>query len=437
MQVSVLTTSNIERRLIVGVPFDEVDGSFQEKIKSFAKQAKLDGFRPGKVPVSVVMKRFGKSIRRETISELIEKYYSMALEQSELQPVSPPSIEKVIDEPGVDFKFEAVVEVWPQISLPGFEKLVAEKLDASVEADDVEEMITRLRKEKATFAPAEAETVIETGHKVDVAYEGKLDGEVFDGGKGDSLAIEIGKGEMIPGFEDQLIGMKAGDTKTFAVPFPEDYGTADLAGKNAEFTVTINSIETSEPAPLDDAFFKEYESKANDLESFKEELSTNMKRELTTALEAKNNTAVLSAVIEAINFKVPKAMVEHQASHMRDKMLSNLGVDPAQFRDRFTTEMFQEEATNIVKKVVVLRELQKKFNLEVSDEELNSRIQLMGSRYDDPQEFDRQVKASENALNSIKEEALEQKLVNHISENMTLTSKNITYYELLADKKAM
>ena len=296
-------------------------------------------------------------------------------------------------------------------------------------------MLNRLQKEKAAFTPVEEGVAAETGYKLTLAFEGKVDGEVFEGGQGDALPVEIGKGEMIPGFEDHLIGMKLGETKTFEVAFPEDYNTETLAGKMAEFTVTVNAMEQQVPAEIDEAFFKAFDSEATDLEAFKAELEKNMTRELSTALEAKNNGAILTHVVEEINFKVPKAMVEHQASHMRDRMLSNLGVDPAQFRDRFGTEMFQEEATGIVKKVILLRELQKKFELEVSDEALDERIALLATRYDDPAEFDRQVRASENTLNGIKEEVLEQMLVKHISEMMTLEPKSVTYFDLLAEKK--
>lgn len=434
MQVSVLTTSNIERRLIIGVPSDVVDGNFQSKVKTYAKQARIDGFRPGKVPVSVVMQKYGKSIRRETISELIETYYVKALEQSELQPVSPPSIEKVIDEPGSDFKFEAVVEVWPEVSLPSMDKISVKVAEASISDEDIEKMVTRLQTEKATFSEASEDAAATEGMQVTVTFEGTIDGEVFEGGKGEGLSFVIGGGQMIPGFDEEVVGLKNGDTKTFSINFPADYGKAELAGQAAEFTVTVTKLEISEKPALDQEFFKQYESEAEDLKAFKEELRGNMERELELALTAKRNDNVLTALIEAINFKVPKGMIEQQASFMRDQALRNIGLKPEDYRKQFGTEMFEKDATHTVQKVVVLREMQKKFDLSVDDAALDAYLDKMSKRYDDPAGFIAKMKESDKNLERMKDEVLEQQLIDHVASLMTVESENTDYFSLMAKK---
>ena len=434
MQVSVLTTSNIERRLIIGVPADVVDGNFQSKVKAYAKQAKIDGFRPGKVPVSVVVQRFGKSIRRETISELVEQYYVKALEQSEINPVSPPSIEKVVDEPGSDFKFEAVVEVWPEISLPAFDKIDVETPVSEITDETVDKMIERLQGEKATFADAEEGAVAAKDMKATVTFEGKIDGEVFEGGKGDDLGFVIGAGQMIEGFDDNVVGLKVGEEKTFNVTFPADYGKAELAGKPAEFFVKVTKLETSEKPELNKEFFEKFDSKAEDLESFKAELKGNMERELELAIVSKRNDAVLSSIIETLNFKVPKGMIDQQASFMRDQALRNIGLKPEDYRNQFGTEMFEAEATKTVQKVVVLREMQKKFEIEVSDEALDAHLQKLANRYDEPESFVAKVKESQQSLDRIKDEVLEQQLIDHVASLMNVQNKEVGYFELQAQK---
>lgn len=434
MQVSVLTTSNIERRLIIGVPSDVVDGNFQSKVKTYAKQARIDGFRPGKVPVSVVVQKYGKSIRRETISELIETYYVKALEQSELQPVSPPSIEKVIDEPGSDFKFEAVVEVWPEVSLPSLEKITAPVPSAQISDADVEKMLDRLQTDKATFSEAEEGVEAANDMQLTVTFEGKIDGEVFEGGKGEGLSFVVGGGQMIPGFDEEVVGLKVGDHKTFTVNFPEDYGKAELAGKPAEFAVEVTKLETSEKPELDKALFEQYESEAETLEAFRVELRGNMERELEIALTAKSNDAVLTALIEAINFKVPKGMVDQQASFMRDQALKNIGLKPEDYRGQFGTEMFEKDATHTVQKVVVLREIQKKFDLEVSDEQVAAYMEKMSKRYDDADGYIAKMKESEQNMDRIKDEVLEQALIDHLAGLMGTESEETDYFTLLAKK---
>jgi len=434
MQVSVLTTSNIERRLIIGVPSEVVDGNFQSKVKTYAKKAKLDGFRPGKVPMSVVVQKFGKSIRRETISELIETYYVKALEQSELQPVSPPSIEKVVDEPGSDFKFEAVVEVWPEVSLPKFEKVAAQVPVASISDDDVDKMVERLQTEKAVYSEAPADADAENGMQITVSFEGKIDGEVFEGGKGDNLSFVLGSGQMIPGFDEEVLGLKVGDKKTFTLNFPADYGKEELAGQPAEFAVEVAKLEISEKPELNKALFEQYESEAQDLESFKAELRGNMERELDIALINKRNDAVLTSLIDTINFKVPKGMVVQQASYMRDQALRNIGLKPEDYRQKFGTEMFEKEASHTVQKVVVLRELQKKFDLTVDNDAVDAYLEKMSNRYDDPAGYIVKVKESEQSLERMKDEVLEQQLIDHLGTLISIEEVPTDYFQLLAKK---
>lgn len=434
MQVSVLTTSNIERRLIIAVPSDVVDNNFQGKVKTYAKQAKIDGFRPGKVSASVVVQKYGKSIRRETISELIETYYVKALEQSELQPVSPPSIEKVVDEPGSDFKFEAVVEVWPEVSLPSLEKVTVDVPVAEIATSDVDKMVEKLQTEKASFTDAAEDEAAADGMQATLTFEGKIDGEVFEGGKGEGLSFVIGGGQMIPGFDTEVVGLKVGDKKTFDITFPDDYGKEELAGKPATFDVELTKLELSEKPELNEEFFKMYESEAQTLEDFKSELEGNMRRELEIALVSKKNDAVLLGLVDAINFKVPKGMVDQQAAYMRDQALTNIGLKPEDYREQFGTEMFEKDATTTVQKVVVLREMQKKFDLEVEDDAINTYIEKMSKRYDDPEEFVEKVNGSEQSRSRMKDEVLEQQLIDHVAGMMTVSDKETDYFELLAKK---
>jgi len=432
MQVSVLTTSNIERRLIIGVPLDVVDGNFKRKLKDYASKARIDGFRPGKVPTSVVMPRYGKTIHREIISELIETYYMKALEQSELRPVSSPSIEKVVDEPGADFKFEAVVEVWPEVSLPNLEKLTATRPVSEVSDDDLTEMVKRLRTERASFDTVE--TAADQNDRATIDFEGRIDGEVFEGGKGDDLQIVIGSGGMIPGFEGELVGLKAGDEKIFSVVFPEDYDRAQLANKTAEFTVQVKQVEQQQLPELDETFFKQFDSEAQDLESFKIELKENMTRELELAIDERSRDNVLSSIIEAKPFKVPRGLVEQQADIMRDQALRNVGLDPEQYRAQFSRELFSDRAAFIVKKVVVLREMIKKYELEASDEAIEAYLDKVAARFDDPEAFKSEQRKSPERMERVRESVLEQMLIDHAAELMTIKEEKVGYFDLLAQR---
>lgn len=294
MQVTVENTSDLERKMRVTIPSDEVEVQVTEKIKQTAKQVRLKGFRPGKVPLKEVKRRFGAGIRQEVSSEVIQSTYGQALQQEDINPAGMPKIEDVKIEEGQDLEYTAVFEVFPEVEVAGFDGIEVEKLSSQVEDDDLDKMIQTLREQRTEFSDVERAAV--DGDKLNIDFEGFVDDEAFEGGKAESADIVLGSGQMIPGFEEGLIGLSGGDEKDLEVTFPEDYQADNLAGKAAVFKIKVNSVSEPVLPELDDEFFTLFDVKEGGLEAFREEVKSNMQRELDASIKAKVKNQVMDGL---------------------------------------------------------------------------------------------------------------------------------------------
>ncbi|KZZ78421.1 trigger factor, partial [Oleiphilus sp. HI0133] len=282
MQVSVETTSSIERRVTIGVPAEQIEQEVEQRLQQTARTVRLNGFRPGKVPPKVVKKRFGAQVRQEVIGELMRNSYIEALGKEGISPVGYPKFEPKQTEEGKDFEFVAVVEVYPEIEGVNVEGIELEKPEAEIKAKDIKDMIDMLRRQHGT--PKSVKRKSKKKDTLVVDYKGFVGDEQFEGGTAEDQRITLGSGQMIPGFEEGLVGAKAGEEVELNVTFPEDYGNEDLAGKEARFEVTVKeNIEIVLPE-MDQEFFSKYGVESDDEEAFKAEVVKNMERELKNAV---------------------------------------------------------------------------------------------------------------------------------------------------------
>ncbi|MCK4950978.1 MAG: trigger factor, partial [Gammaproteobacteria bacterium] len=309
MQVSVETTSGLERKLTVQVPAERIENEVASRLKSLAGRVKIDGFRPGKVPLSVVKKRYDGQVRQEVVGEILQSTFQEAITQENLRPAGGPQIDTVDSAPGQGLEYCATFEVYPEIQLNDLGKVSFEKLVASVEEKDVDQMFERLRQQRANWEPVER--AAKEKDQVVIDFEGSIDGKVFDGGKGSKIELVLGSKTMIEGFEDQLLEAGTGEHRTLNVKFPDEYHNQDLAGKDATFEVDVISV--SEPAlpEVDDEFAKSF-GVDKGLDAFRDEVQKTMEKELDQAIKAKVKTAVMDALLEANKPDVPKALVEDE-----------------------------------------------------------------------------------------------------------------------------
>lgn len=309
MQVSVENTSALERRMSITVPAERIETQVNKRLQQTAQKAKIPGFRPGKVPMSVIRQRYEADARQEAVGDVIQSSFYEAVVEQKLNPAGAPSVEPKVLEKGKDLEFIATFEVFPEFTVAGFESISVERLSADVSDADLDKMLDILRKQNTRFEVADR--AAQNEDQLNIDFVGKVDGEVFAGGSAKATQLVLGSGRMIPGFEDGLVGAKAGEERVLNLTFPEDYQNLDLAGKSAEFTVTVNSVSEPKLPELNEEFFAQFGIKETGLEGFRAEVRKNMERELRQAIKSKVKNQVMDGLLASNPIEVPKALLDN------------------------------------------------------------------------------------------------------------------------------
>jgi trigger factor len=434
MQVFIETTSGLERRLTVGVPAERVESEVNSRLQKAAKDVRLDGFRPGKVPMRVVKQRFGAGVRQEVLGEVMSQSFYEAVTQENLKPAGQPSIEPKSLEEGKDLEFIATFEVYPEIELADMSGIEIAKPTADVGEEDIDNMIEVFRKQQGGWEVAERAAA--EGDKVNIDYAGTKDGEAFEGGSAEGSDLELGSGRMIPGFEDGIAGMSAGAENTLQLSFPEDYHNEDLKGAAVEFKITLNTVSEQVLAPMDEELFKQYGVEDGGEEQFRQEIADNMKRELANAVKNKIKSQVMDAVIEAHQSQeVPKALIDQEIGNMRKQMFQQFGGAGAQDLDLeslLPAEMFQDQAERRVKLGLVLSELVAKAELKADGDKVRAAIEEIASTYQEPAEVVQWYYSNQEQLSGIESMVMEDQIVQNLLDNAKVTEEACSYQEALA-----
>ncbi|EAR08365.1 trigger factor [Reinekea blandensis] len=429
MQVSVETTTGLERRMTVGVPAAEVDNAVTQKLKETARRVRIDGFRPGKVPVSVVKQRFGDSIRAEVLEDVVRNHYAQALTSEKITPAGSPQIELSKDKAGEDVEFIATFEVFPDVELAGFDGFEFEKSKAEITDADVDKMLDNLRQQRANYV--QVERAAKEGDRVKIDFVGKIDGEAFDGGSAEGQSVTLGSGQMIPGFESGIEGLKAGDEKPVELTFPEDYGNEDLAGKAAVFDIKVHEVAEAELPELNEEFFAAFGAEGKDLETFKTEVRQNMEREARTALEGKLKNTVIDKLVEVNEIDVPSALVQDEIHRLKHQAVQQFGdqaqIDPHSLPD----ELFTEQAQRRVKVGLIMNELINKAEIKADDAAVKAYIEDQASVYQDPQQVIDYYNSNPEMLNQVKAVVVENAAIDHILENSKVAESVVSYEEAI------
>ena len=434
MQVSVETTSKLERRLTVGVPADTVDTQVDERLKQAVKNVRLPGFRPGKIPLKVMRQRFGSGVRQEVLGEVMSRSFQEAVVQENLKPAGQPTIEPRSMDAGKDLEFIATFEVFPDVEIVDLGAFEVEKPVAEVTGDDVDNIIDVFRKQRGTWTTVERAAA--DGDRVTIDYKGTKDGEEFDGGSAENSELELGSGRMIPGFEDGIVGMNAGEEKVLSLSFPDDYHAEELKGAAVEFAVTLHKAEEMEPAPLDQELFAAYGVESDDEAEFRREVEKNMARELRNAVDARVKKQVMDSLIDAYNeLDIPAALVAQETSALRQQMFQQFGGAGAQDLDLeslLPDDMFTENATRRVKLGLVLAELIAHHELKADPDALRSAIEEIASTYQDPEEVVNWYYSNQEQLSAIESKVLEDSVVEKLLDSATITENACSYQDAIA-----
>jgi trigger factor len=427
MQVTVETTAGLERKMRVVIPSERVEVQVTEKIKQTAKQAKINGFRPGKVPLREVKRRFGAGIRQEVSSEMIQSTYGEALQKEDISPAGMPKIEEVNIEEGKDLEYTAVFEVFPEIEVSGLESIEVERLSSSIEDADLEKMIGTLREQRLVYA--ETDRAAAEKDQVNLDFEGFLEDEPFEGGKAEGTDLVLGSGSMIPGFEDGLTGLKADEEKDLKLTFPENYQAENLAGQEVLFKIKVNKVSEPELPELNDEFFEQFDVKEGGIEAFRKEVTNNMKRELDSAIKAKVKDQVMDGLSDNNEVDLPQSLIDQEVNRMRQEAVQQFG-GGAQFDpSMLPAEMFSEQAQKRVKIGLIVSAIVDKNSLEADAETVRETIEEMASTYQEPEEVINYYYSNEQQLSQIQNMVLEGQIVDFVLDSAKVTDKTVSYDE--------
>jgi len=437
MQVSIETTSGLERRLTVGVPAERVDIEVNSRLQKAAKDVKLPGFRPGKVPMKVMRQRFGAGVRQEVLGEVMSQSFQEAVIQEKLRPAGQPSIEPRNLEAGKDLEYVATFEVFPDVDVVEMKDFAVEKPVAEVTDEDIDNIIEVFRKQQGSWDAVERAAV--DGDKVNIDYVGTKDGESFEGGSAEASDLELGSGRMIPGFEDGIVGMNAGEGKTLQLSFPEDYHSEELKGAAVEFKVTLNSVLELAPAELDEDLFAKYGVEEGGEDQFRKEVGENMARELKNAIQGKLKQQVMDSMLEAHqSLEVPKSLVDQEITVMRNQMLQQFGGAGGQDLDLnslLPDEMFLENAERRVKLGLVMSEFITRNELRADADKVRETIEEMASTYQDPEEVINYYYSNQEQLSSVESKVLEDQVVEKLLDNANITENECSYQDAISQEQ--
>ena len=431
MQVSLETTSGLERRLTVGVPAEQVENEVENRLKQAARNVSIKGFRKGKVPMSVVKQRFGAGIRQEVVGDVISRSFYAAVQKENVKPAGQPSIQPKQLAAGKDLEYVATFEVYPSVELSDLSAFEITTYKADVTEADVDNMIEVLRKHQATWSVVERAAA--DGDQVNIDFVGTKDGVEFAGGKAEGHSLVLGSKSMIPGFEEGIVGMKAGDKKDISVTFPEDYQAEELKGAAVTFAITVNSVSEAALPELKKEFFVKFGVEKGGEKQFRKEVKANMDRELANALKAKVKVQVMDALIAAHSTDIPKALVANEIHVLRNQMLQRFGGQQQNFdvKSLLPDTMFQEEAARRVTLGLIVGEIVKSAKLKPDSKRVRAMIEEIASTYQEPKEVVEYYSGNQELMAGVESAVLEDQVVDHILSQAKVSEVETSYDEII------
>lgn len=418
--------------MTIGVPAERIETEVTKRLQQTARRAKVPGFRPGKVPMNVIRQRYEDAARQEALGDLIQATFYEAIVEQKLNPAGAPAVEPKVFEKGKDLEYVATFEVFPEIKLAGFDGIAIERLQADVTDADLDNMLEILRKQNTRFEAVER--AAENGDQLNIDFVGKIDGEAFAGGSAKGTPLVLGSGRMIPGFEEALVGVKAGEERVINPTFPADYQNLDLAGKTAEFTVTVNSVSAPQLPELNDDFFALFGIKEGGLEGFRAEVRKNMERELRQAIKSKVKNQVMEGLLAANPVEVPKALIGNEVNRLRVQAVQQFGgnIKP----DQLPAELFEEQAKRRVVLGLIVAEVVKQGELKADEARVRELIEEMASAYQEPQQVVAWYYKNDQQLNEVRSVVLEEQVVDTVLQKAKVTDKAVSYEEAVKPAEA-
>lgn len=434
MQVSVETTSGLQRRMTVTVPEDRIDEAVQTRLKNLARTVKIQGFRPGKVPFNVVKSRYAGQVRQEVVNELLQSSFVEAIGQEKLRPAGRPDIEPKVSGSGEGLQYTATFEVYPEFELAPLAGVTIEKPAADITEADIDGMLETIRKQHLVWEPVERAAA--DGDRVIMDFTGTLDGEPFQGNSGTNVPVVLGQGRMIQGFEEGLKGAKPGDELTLDLNFPEDYHAREVAGKPVRFAVKVRAVEASRLPEVDAALAKTLGVDGG-MEELRSEVRANMQRELSQSLKSKIKQVVMDKLLEINKIDVPQALVEEESHHLAQQMLQGLAAQGAKLQDlKLDPANFAPQAARRVALGLILAEMVHSNKLSVDPGRLRAAVEEMAASYEHPEEVVKWYYSDRRRLSEVESMVLEEQVVDWVLAQADVAEKPQSFAEVMYPERA-
>ncbi|MDO5086129.1 MAG: trigger factor [Comamonadaceae bacterium] len=438
MAVNVETLEKLERKMTLTLPVNVIRDEVNARLKKLARTVRMDGFRPGKVPMNIVAQRYGFSVQYEVMNDKVGEAFFQAANEAKLRVAGQPTITEKEGAPEGEVAFDAVFEVFPDVKLGDMAATEVEKVSVEVSEDAIDRTLDILRKQRRTFAQRAKGAAAEDSDRVTVDFAGKIDGEPFAGGKADDFQFIIGEGQMLKEFEDAVRGMKVGESKTFPLAFPEDYHGKEVAGKTADFMVTLKNLEAAHLPEVDEALAKSLGVEGGTVEALRADVRKNLEREVKFRLAARNKQAAMEAVTAKAELDLPKASVQAELDRMLENARAELKARGIKDADKapLPEDMFRPQAEHRVRVGLVLAELVRAHNLQATPEQVKAQVQELAASYERPEDVVRWYYGDNRRLAEVEGLVLENNVTDYVMANAKVTEKKLSFDELMGQQPA-
>ncbi|NDC60504.1 MAG: trigger factor [Betaproteobacteria bacterium] len=433
MAVTVETLEKLERKITLTLPTSVIQNEVNTRLKRLARQVKVDGFRPGKVPMNIVAQRYGYSVHYEVMNDKVGEAFNQATVEAKLRVAGQPRINEKAQPSETEMAFDAIFEVYPEVTIKDLSQVEIERVSSDVTEDAINKTIEILLKQRRSFAQRSLESVAATGDRVTIDFVGKIDGEPFDGGRAEDFQFIIGEGQMLKAFEDAALGMKSGESKTFPLTFPEDYQGRDVAGKTADFMVTLKKLEAAHLPELTQELCKSLGVHDATVTGLRADIRNNLEREVKFRLLARNKQAALEALVTNAELDLPKSIVQSEIDRMTDgarEELKQRGIKDAD-KAPIPEEVIRPQAERRVRMGLVVSELVRMNNLQATSDQIKAHVEELAASYEKPAEVARWYHSDNRRMAEVEAIVIENNVTNYVLSLVKVKDKNISFEELM------
>ncbi len=436
MAVNVETLEKLERKITLTLPLTSIQAEVDARLRRLARTVKMDGFRPGKVPMSVVAQRYGYSVQYEVMNDKVGEAFSTAANEAQLRVAGQPRITEKEGAPAGEMSFDAVFEVYPEVKIADLSDAAVEKLSADVDDAAIDRTLDILRKQRRTFAQRAHDAAAQDDDRVTVDFEGKIEGETFQGGKAEGFQFIVGEGQMLKEFEDAVRGMKTGESRTFPLSFPADYHGKDVAGKEADFMVTVRKIEAATLPEVNDLLAKSLGIADGTVDSLRADIKKNLEREVKFRVLAKNKQAVMDALVSKAELDLPNASVQSELERMIEGARADLKQRGIKDADKapIPDDVFRPQAERRVRLGLVVAELVRSNDLQAKPDQIKAHIDELAASYEKPADVVRWYQSDRNRLAEVEAAVIENNVTNFVLEKAAVTEKKVSFDELMGQQ---